>query len=203
MDSQRQVHEALYRFVRGKVVVTLLPATVTAINTVDQTIDVADMDGNAIYDVRIKSVVDGLDSGVQVYPLNNSQVIIGNIGDSPNEFVLIAVTKLSKYRVVILGEPSAELTVDASGINLLFGSSQVVLTANSVLVKNGAGQIEVKNTGGVAVRQGAETLKAVLNDLLAQIQLLTVNTSGVPSTVPINVAAFAAIQTRINTLLST
>lgn len=47
-----------------------------------------------------------------------------------------------------------------------------------------------------------DTLKGILNDILNAIQTMTVMTSTGPSSVPINVADFASIQAKLQTILS-
>lgn len=47
-----------------------------------------------------------------------------------------------------------------------------------------------------------EELLSIMQELLTQIQLITVNTAGVPSTPPINISAFQSIATKLNKILS-
>ncbi len=61
---------------------------------------------------------------------------------------------------------------------------------------------EIDNQGFL-IKKGGEDLKSILNDLIQQIQLLTVTCTApsTPSSVPINAAAFTGLKARLNTLL--
>jgi hypothetical protein len=51
------------------------------------------------------------------------------------------------------------------------------------------------------IKNGNESLKDILNQLCIDIQALTVSTALGPSSVPINAAAFSAIQNRLSLIL--
>ncbi len=51
---------------------------------------------------------------------------------------------------------------------------------------------------GFLMKKGSETMKKIMDDLLTGIQLLTVNTNVGPSSVPINIATFIGIKTRVD-----
>ncbi len=61
---------------------------------------------------------------------------------------------------------------------------------------------EIDNQGFL-IKKGGEDLKKILNDLIQQIQLLTVTCAApaTPSSPPLNNAAFVAIKSRLNLLL--
>jgi hypothetical protein len=50
-------------------------------------------------------------------------------------------------------------------------------------------------------KMDSETLKKIMDDLLDAIEQLTVNTNVGPSSVPINIASFIAIKTRVDNFL--
>lgn len=57
------------------------------------------------------------------------------------------------------------------------------------------------DANGILLQKGTETLKKVLDDLIAQIKLIVVPTNVGPSGNPLNGAAFDTIKTRIDNLL--
>lgn len=66
-----------------------------------------------------------------------------------------------------------------------------IITADSLLEIN----------EGFLIKRGSETLKDVISDLITEIKKITVNTNSGPSSIPINQAAFTAIENRANQLL--
>ncbi len=65
----------------------------------------------------------------------------------------------------------------------------------------GARMVYHPSTGRWSIDSNAESLAAVLTDLITQIEILTVGTAVGPSTPPINLAAFTAIKARLQLLL--
>jgi phage baseplate assembly protein V len=64
------------------------------------------------------------------------------------------------------------------------------------------GGADVQLSDKISLKAGGETLKNVLSDLLDAIKAITVNTAVGPSSVPVNLTAFNALQTRITNLLN-
>ena len=64
----------------------------------------------------------------------------------------------------------------------------------------GTVKIEI-DLNGILIQKGTETLKKILDDLLAQIKLIIVPTNVGPSGNPLNAAAFDIIKTRVDNLL--
>lgn len=84
------------------------------------------------------------------------------------------------------------------------GSTVVYDSANSEMVVT-VGQTVIKSSQlGVEITRGGESLNLILNDILTQIQAMTVTCSapGSPSSPPINLAAFAAIAARLPNLFT-
>lgn len=52
------------------------------------------------------------------------------------------------------------------------------------------------------LKKGSETMKKIMDDTLEGIEQLTVNTNVGPSSVPINIATFVAIKTRVDNFFS-
>jgi hypothetical protein len=68
-----------------------------------------------------------------------------------------------------------------------------------VVMEVGSTKFDIKD--GVLIKNGTETLKKILDDLIAEIQKITVPTNVGPSGVPINIAQFTTIKTRVSNLL--
>jgi hypothetical protein len=61
------------------------------------------------------------------------------------------------------------------------------------------GNVKYKHTGsGFELAKQNESLKKLMKDMLDEVKKLTVQTNTGPSSVPINIAAFTAIETRID-----
>ena len=78
---------------------------------------------------------------------------------------------------------------------MLVGADEI----DKIRIKVGTSEFEIKD--GFLVKRGTETLKKIFDDLFDAIEQLTVNTNVGPSSVPINVATFAAIKVRVDQLL--
>lgn len=159
----------LDEFVKNRMPKGVMPVKVTAVNEADGTCDGEDVEGNEIFDIRMRASIDGEENGIMMIPAVDSWVLVGNLDNSPNAWAAIMYSELQKYSVRI---SPMEWRMDDEGLLL---------------------------------KKNADTLAAVMADLIDQIKLLTVTcaTPGAPSTVPLNVAAFEAIKNRINQLLKT
>lgn len=183
MDVANEIREGLQRLVDYNRKTILIPAKVTALNEVEATIDVIDQDDIEIFDVRLRASVNDSTDGVTVYPSVGSWVLIVNLGGSAIEYAVIATTEVDRVLVKI---DDTTIDADAQGVQMAFGNANVAI-----------------DTNGIGVQRGGENLKSVLNDLLTAITQLTVTCAapGSPSTPPINLASFTALQTRVNNLL--
>jgi hypothetical protein len=174
--------KALRDYVKGKVPMQVIPCTVTAVDESACTCDVDDPEGIELYDVRLRAVADNQTIGLVQYPAVGSAVLVGRIGNSDSALVVLATSELDKVEIEV---GASTVTVEGSQINL----------ENNKTIYNLAGT-------GHSIEQGAESLKAILNDLMTQLEVLTVTCTapGSPSSVPINVAAITAVKARLNTL---
>lgn len=116
-----------------------------------------------------------------------------------------------RFRAVIDGNDTGVVAYPAVNswvcvANIGCGESDHVVVSMSevtkVTVQISTTIFEIDATG-VAIERGAEDLKTLLTDLLTAITQLTVTcaAAGSPSSPPINLAAFTALQTRLNSLL--
>lgn len=116
-----------------------------------------------------------------------------------------------RFRAVIDGNDTGFVAYPAVNswvcvANVGCGESDYVVVSMSevtkVTVQISTTIFEIDATG-VAIERGAEDLKTLLTDLLTAITQLTVTcaAAGSPSSPPINLAAFTALQTRLNSLL--
>lgn len=178
---KEELGQAFTRFVDGRQTVTIFPAKVTSVNKIEATIDAIDAQGIEYLDVRLRAVIDEDDNGLLIFPEADSSVLIGNIGNSPNSYCVLLVSTFTKFWVK---RGDLELKIE-----------------NDVLLKSGNTEV-VLNAEGVKLQKSSETLKAILKDLMTNLQALTVTCAspGSPSTVPINAASFATLSSRIENL---
>lgn len=121
----KEVTMALGEFVRGRVGVTILPATIVDVDEANATCTVKDPSGLEIYDVRLRAAVDGQESSIVVFPAVNAKVLIGNIGASPNAYTVLQVAEAAKVWVlaptVELGIVNGEKAVLGETLNATLG----------------------------------------------------------------------------------
>ncbi len=89
---------------------------------------------------------------------------------------------------------------DKVSVNFSDGASVAYNRATHTLeVKVGGTELKLTQSGGFTVKKGGETLKALLTDILTQLQAETHISSGPgsPTSVPVNAAAYAAISARV------
>ena len=182
-DVKQEVTQALDLFIKARFSMAIQPATVTAVNESEGTCDVKDVDGIELFDIRLRAAQDGSDNGLTVIPAIDSQVLIGNIGNSPNSWVVIATTTAQKVIAKVDG-------------------AMVTLEGGSVLIEKGASKLEV-DASGTLIERNSVTLKATLDALIDQIKFITVTCAapGSPSTPPLNIAAFEVIKTQLDSIL--
>ena len=102
-------------------------------------------------------------------------------------------------------------------IDITIGATNITANADKVVIDHNGNQLKIDadghvlikdqakyelSTQGHSIKNGSENLAQVLLDLLQAIQQLTVTNSAGPTGVPNNVAAFAALQPRIENLLN-
>jgi hypothetical protein len=110
----QELQDALMNFVKSKNILTVFPAQVLSVDENEATCTVEDGDIE-LYDVRLKSLIDTSLQRVLVIPKVESSVLVANIGNSENAFVVIAVADVEK----IIGKiGTTEFLVDSGGYNL-------------------------------------------------------------------------------------
>lgn len=168
---------------------------ITAIDQEEMTCDVQPLNGSAaIFGVRMSAAPDH--SGLHIIPLVGSTCIVTFLSKD-TAFLSMA----SDLDHVLIDVEGTAVKVYADGVEMGTGNSEFNMLSAETMMASGA---EVKvASGGVLVKNGAETLRSILDDLITQIGLLTVGTPAGPSTVPVNAAAFNLIKARIATLLTT
>ena len=157
---------------------TVVPGSV---NTAECTMSVQLTDDSAPIEGVLLNTVAGNNNGLVLFPKDGSDVVIGTI-DGPGAWTLIRAGELTKAAITI-GNVTYE--IDETQVNVKNGN----------IVFNVGTDVFKMNTPG-------ESLFQLLNDLITGITLLTVGTGVGPSTVPINVATFNSLLTRLNNLLS-
>lgn len=171
-----------------------LVGEVTAIDTDAMSCDVQPLNGSAeIFGVRMSA--DPVHSGLHLIPIVGSRSIVTFL--SKDVAFLSLVSDLDYYLVDI---DDVSFRLDKDGTIIQVSTSEHSVTSDEVRMK--AGAVVKVAAGGVLVANGAESLRAILDDLITQISLLTVGTPAGPSTVPVNAAAFTLIKTRLATLLT-
>lgn len=131
-DERENLKNALGEFINRRTTVTVFPATVKSVNESGETCDVTDLEGNELYDVRLKAVVDGSNQEFIVIPAVGSTVLIGNIGNSKNAWFVLATSAVTK---VVMQVSNTRYQLDATGI-LLQRNEQTLKTALFALVDN-------------------------------------------------------------------
>ena len=153
-----------------------------SVDSSDYTISVQPSDdGDAIHGVRLNAVT-GDGNGVILFPSENSNVIIGSI-DGPGEWVLLRASEITKAVIKI---ESVNCLVDSRQVNIQNGR-MVFNVSDSVFKMNAA----------------SESLYQLLKDCFTYLTALTVPTPSGTSSVPVNVADFNNLITRIDNLLTT
>jgi coenzyme F420-reducing hydrogenase gamma subunit len=83
---------------------------------------------------------------------------------------------------------------------LKIGSVTCTAESTGIIVECGNTTVDIGTI--IKIGTAGESLFGILNDLLIAMTLMTVTTSTGPSSVPINLASFNALQTRLGNLLS-
>lgn len=145
------------------------------------TISVLPTDGASAIEGVLLKAYSASGNGILQIPRDNSDVVIASI-DGPGE-----------WAALLISEPE-KVSVKVENVTCL-------ITADEVRITNGSVTLAVTSEV-FKMTTPTESLYAVLNDLLTAISALTVGTSTGPSSVPINLASFASLQTRLTNLIS-
>ena len=161
----------------------IITGTVVA-GSVDNTsfiMNVQPSDDSAPIEGVLLNAISGNDDGMILIPADDSDVIIGSI-DGPGEWVLLKASKITNAKITI-GNVTYEM--DSTQVNIQ--NSNVVLNISDSLFK---------------VNTASESLFQLLKDCFTYITELTVPTPSGTSSVPVNVADFNNLITRLNNLLT-
>lgn len=99
---------------------------------------------------------------------------------------------------VVLGEESVDVKTEID-VNVEAKDATVNVTSKEINLKTDS---KLNLDSGKEPMVLGDTLKGILDDLLKAIQAMTVMTPVGPSSVPVNVAQFATIQAKLQTILS-
>jgi hypothetical protein len=168
------IAKALNDFVVARKGEALLPVKVTAVDAVNCTCDVVDVEGNETFDVRLRASIEAEDEGFLLLPKLDTWVLMANIGHQPNAWAVVMYSFVEKMQCRI---SLTTMRVDGNGFLLKKGS-----TANLATLM--------------------QDLLTQLGNLTTQLQALTVTCAspGSPSSPPVNTAAFVTIGTALNTV---
>ena len=120
-------------------------------------------------------------NGILLFPKDGSNVVVGSI-DGPGEWALIRTSEISK----------AVITIE--NITYEMDSTQVKIQNGSVVFNIGASLFKMNTP--------SESLFQLLKDCFTYITELTVTTTAGTSSIPVNVADFTNLLTRLNNLLT-
>ena len=137
-------------------------------------------DSKPIEDVMLNTVTED-NNGMILFPLEGSNVIIASI-DGPGEWGLIRASEITKAIVTI---ENVTYEMDSSQINIQNGN----------VVFNMSDSVFKMNTP-------SESLFQLLKDCFTYLTQLTVPTPAGTSSVPVNIADFNNLLTRLNNLLN-
>ena len=170
----RSLSNKPYEIISG----TVVPGSVdvTALTVSVQASD----DSEPIEGVMLNAVTDE-SNGVILFPADGSNVIIGSV-DGPGEWCLIKASELTKV-IITIENVTCEMDnsqVSIQNGNVLFNISDSVFKVNTA----------------------SESLYQLLKDCFTYLSVLTVTTPSGTSGVPVNVADFDNLLTRINNLLA-
>jgi hypothetical protein len=155
------------------------PAVVSTVEPDNLTCEV-ESDGVTWYDVRIQSLSQA-GKGITILPKKDSFVLVSRIGNS-NELFISAFSEIDQ---VLFEIENTSFKATNEGV-------EIVKENKTTFLQNDLFTIKTAN----------ESLKKILEDLIAAIGALTVTTGVGPSGIPINKVQFDAIKTRIGNLLS-
>ncbi len=173
-DGIRHLAERPYEIVSGTVVAG-------SVNIVSGTMDVQTSDGADSIEGVLLNVITDNQSGMILYPKDGSNVIIGSV-DGPGQWALLLANDLERAKIKI-GDVVFEM--DNSQVTIQNGS--VVLNISDSVFK---------------LNSATESLFQLLKDCFTYITELTVPTPSGTSSIPVNVADFNNLLTRLNNLLS-
>jgi len=157
---------------------TVVPGSV---DTGAMTVRVQGSDGSKPIEGVTLNVITELTNGLVLIPADGSNIIMGSV-DGPGEWAVLKASEITKAIITI---QNVVFEIDNSQVNIQNGD--VVFTTGASVFK---------------MNTASEGLFQLLNDLITAISVLTVGTSTGPSTVPVNVASFNNLLTRLGNLLS-
>ncbi|MEY4902838.1 MAG: hypothetical protein RLZZ292_653 [Bacteroidota bacterium] len=119
MDAKNELHNALGTWFNQRATVTLIPAFVTSVSEEGGKMDVKDLDDNEIFDIRLRAATGGAGSGVFILPKVGSAVVIGCLGNSPNDYVVLQYTEVTKVKFKV---NTTEFSLEDTGIDFKRGT---------------------------------------------------------------------------------
>jgi hypothetical protein len=159
------LQNALASFVKSKIKVTIFPATVLAVDEMEGTCTVNDGDIE-LYDVRLKALIDTSLQRVLVIPKVESSVLVANIGNSENAFLVLSVSEVQK----IVGQiGTTKFDLDNGGCHLERNGQDLKVILNDLFDELAQSQVITPAGNGTFLPSTITNLialKARLNQIL-------------------------------------
>jgi hypothetical protein len=152
-----------------------------SVNMADYTMSVLPSDSTVPIPGVLLNAIAGDRNGMILFPKDDSNVIIGSI-DGPGEWALLLASEITGARIIT-------------------GNVVYVMDEAQVNIQNGSVFLNISDSA-FKLNTASESLFALLKDCFTYISALTVPTPSGPSGVPVNIADFTNLLTRLNNLLA-
>ena len=146
--------------------------------------------------VRLAAVINPTNAHY-IIPSVDSQVLVSSLEDDLNLLYVVAYSEVAAMNVTI---NNTSIAINENQIVIDHNGNKLKINANGHLLTSDQATYRLDGQGH-SIKNGSENLAQILADLLQAIQQITVTNSAGPSGVPNNVAAFTALQPRIENLL--
>ncbi|MEG2276682.1 MAG: hypothetical protein RSA53_05535 [Odoribacter sp.] len=181
------IRKAIQRLAEKNEELYLKLAIVDAVDAVKRTCDVSPLDGSApILGVNLQANQSGK-TGLLILPVTGSYVAVAFL--DRNTGCVVLTDQIESVEVKIGG---CTVDIDQSGCGIELDGQKVSISNSGLSVEMTSGKLMIKNS--------LYSLKDALTDLTKALSAMTVVTQAGPVP-PVNVADFASIEVKINTLL--
>ncbi len=94
--------DVIHKIIDERQPVQILAGKVLSVNENDMTVDVSIAGRADRLDVRLRSVIDGQETGILIYPKIGSYVLVGLIDNRPESSFVVAYSEIDKIRLLDL-----------------------------------------------------------------------------------------------------
>ncbi len=164
--------QTILSIIKQNIPIQVVTGEVISIDETNMTCDVKIVSRPDRFDVRLRSIIDGQDKGILIYPKIGSKVLVGIIENNPQSSFICGFSEVDKIRLI-----NCEIHLNGENHGGIVISQKIAQEINeikqdlNVLKTIFSGWVIVAGDGGAALKAAAATWSANQLSLVNKVDL--------------------------------